>query len=283
MTLGLAACGADSEPVSAPAPAGVSNAFMARALVDASNAGHVHNEVQREILSALLEERDRIGRVTPEALEGLAMAACRRAMEAALSRSGECGQIREALRHRGSNNFVAPPPLASVSSEYLDFMDDIEDAAAAGPSAAAVAAATDAIVASAQATLTDTLEVYSVTLAATVTDSSAVYWEAEWDTWETAAYNCESAQYEEHPACVGPFEISGPDVPFDGPVFDAWYDWLCNERCRRVVGADAAAAIGAAVYNWVAGPAGAASVVALAAGGSATQATLEVFDMLNPN
>lgn len=79
---------------------------------------------------------------------------------------------------------------------------------------------------------------------------------------------------EGHPNCPIP-----PEAP-QYPRFDAWYDWICNSQCRNVVTTDAAAAVGAAVYNWVAGPAGAASTIALTAAGSASQAVLELLAIL---
>jgi hypothetical protein len=119
------------------------------------------------------------------------------------------------------------------------------------------------------------LELYSVALIASIADSSAVYWEVEWDNWEAAAAYCDEEEYPDgHPNCPIP-----PQAPAF-PRFDAWYDWICNANCRSVIGTDVAVGIGAAMYNWVAGPAGAANTLALAAGGSATQAVYELYDLL---
>lgn len=161
--------------------------------------------------------------------------------------------------------------MASPSAAYQAYLQDIDDAAEAGPDAAGVAQATDVIIASAQTTLTDTLEIYSLTVVAAITDSSAAHWEDDWDNWEQLAVDC-TEDPESDPLCTGPPEVDGP--------LRAWYDWICNSRCRNVVKMDVGTAVGAAVYNVIAGPAGAANVAALAAGGSATQAVIELWDLI---
>lgn len=192
-----------------------------------------------------------------------------------MERTAECAQIRRGLDAARlgspSGSSLTDGPMASPSAAYQAYLQDIDDAAEAGPDAAGVAQATDVIIASAQTTLTDTLEIYSLTVVAAITDSSAAHWEDDWDNWEQLAVDC-TEDPESDPLCTGPPEVDGP--------LRAWYDWICNSRCRNVVKMDVGTAVGAAVYNVIAGPAGAANVAALAAGGSATQAVIELGDLI---
>lgn len=78
------------------------------------------------------------------------------------------------------------------------------------------------------------------------------------------------------PSCVlVESPTQGSLFPTGGEPQLAWYDWLCGSSFRRVVGADVAGLVGAALYNWFAGPVGAVNVTATGAAASESQDVLK--------